>query len=61
MFFLGVKETPEEFDNAVMKKLKEFVVNKEKQDRTTQPDLDFQGKVRAPKNRFRRIYKYDDW
>jgi len=35
----GVRETPEAFDNEIMDKLKSFVKNTEKENRTCQPDL----------------------
>ncbi|RXG51427.1 Succinate dehydrogenase assembly factor 2, mitochondrial [Armadillidium vulgare] len=35
----GVKPTPVEFENIVMDKLKEFVRNENRENRTRQPDL----------------------
>ncbi|KAK4303910.1 hypothetical protein Pmani_024116 [Petrolisthes manimaculis] len=35
----GVRETPQEFDNEVMSKLKDFVQNSERENRTIQPNL----------------------
>ncbi|XP_037088062.1 succinate dehydrogenase assembly factor 2, mitochondrial-like [Pollicipes pollicipes] len=35
----GVRETPKEFDSEIMKMLKEFVRNKDRESRIAQPDL----------------------
>lgn len=38
-FSIGMKPVPAEFDTIVMEKLKKFVQNENREDRTRQPDL----------------------